>query len=191
MRGNVLRLARLPGKVVLVALLVTVFTSLLIHVSPGDPARTILGNRASAAQVQLLRQQLHLDVPLWDQIWLSVRGAATGNLGMSLSQPGRSVSSIVFSALPVTLSLIVLAVAFSAVVGVGLGLWGALTSHRAVDEGLSGSAITLLALPPFVLALLILAFVAVDWKIAQAAGVRAGRITCVMPGCPAWRCAAC
>ena len=170
MRGNVLRLARLPGKVVLVALLVTVLTSLLIHVSPGDPARTILGNRASAAQVQLLRQQLHLDVPLWDQIWLSVRGAATGNLGMSLSQPGRSVSSIVFSALPVTLSLIALAIVFSAVVGVALGLWGALTSHRAVDEGLSGSAITLLALPPFVLALLLLAFVAVDWKIAPAGG---------------------
>ena len=170
MRGISLQLAQLFGKLVLVALLVAVFTSILIHVSPGDPARTILGNRASAAQVADLRRQLHLNVPLWDQTWLSVRGAATGNLGLSLSQPGRSVLSIIFSALPVTLTLIAIAVVISAAAGVTLGLWGALTSHRAVDESLSASSIALLALPPFVLALLLLAFVAVDWQIAPAGG---------------------
>ena len=170
MRGFGGRLARLLGKLALVALLVTVLTSLLIHLSPGNPARTILGNRASAAQVAELSRQMHLNTPLWDQIWLSVRGAATGNLGLSLSEPGRGVLSIVLSALPVTLTLIAIAVAVSAVVGIALGLWGALTSHRAVDESVSGSAITLLALPPFVLALLMLTFVAVDWKIAPAGG---------------------
>jgi peptide/nickel transport system permease protein len=169
-RGISLQLAQLLGKLVLVALLVAVFTSILIHVSPGDPARTILGNRASAAQVAELRRQLHLNVPIWDQTWLSVRGAATGNLGISLSQPGRSVLSIIFSALPVTLTLIGIAVVISAATGVALGLWGALTSHRAVDESLSASSIALLALPPFVLALLLLAFVAVDWQIAPAGG---------------------
>jgi len=170
MRGFGGRLIRLAGKLALVAVLVTVLASLLIHLSPGNPARTILGNRASAAQVAQLSRQMHLNRPLWEQIWLSVRGAATGNLGMSLSEPGRTVLSIILSALPVTLTLIAIAVAVSAVSGIALGLWGALTSHRAIDQGVSGSAITLLALPPFVLALLMLAFVAVDWKIAPAGG---------------------
>lgn len=170
MRGIGGRLAQLLGKLVLVVLIVTILTSLLIHLSPGNPARTILGNRASAAQVAQLSRQMHLNTPLWDQTWLSVRGAATGNLGMSLSEPGRSVLSIITSALPVTLTLIAIAVAFSAVAGIALGLWGALTSHRAIDESVSGSAVTLLALPPFVLALLLLAFAAVDWKLAPAGG---------------------
>jgi peptide/nickel transport system permease protein len=170
MPGIARRLAQLLGKLVLVALLVTMMTGLLIHLSPGNPARTILGNRASPAQVAELSQQMHLNAPLWDQLWLTVRGAATGNLGMSLSEPGRSVLSIILSALPVTLTLIAIAVAVSAVIGIALGLWGALTSHRLIDEGVSGSAITLLALPPFVLALLLLEFVAVDWKVAPAGG---------------------
>jgi peptide/nickel transport system permease protein len=170
MTGIVRKLVQLLGKLALVAVLVTMLTGLLIHLSPGNPARTILGNRASAAQVADLSRQMHLNTPLWDQIWLTVRGAATGNLGMSLSEPGRSVLSIILSALPVTLTLIAIAVVVSAVVGTALGLWGALTTHRAIDEGVSGSAITLLALPPFVLALLLLAFAAVDWKIAPAGG---------------------
>jgi peptide/nickel transport system permease protein len=170
MPGIARRLAQLLGKLVLVALLVTMMTGLLIHLSPGNPARTILGNRASPAQVAELSQQMHLNAPLWDQLWLTVRGAATGNLGMSLSEPGRSVLSIILSALPVTLTLIAIAVVVSAVIGIALGLWGALTSHRLIDEGVSGSAITLLALPPFVLALLLLEFVAVDWKVAPAGG---------------------
>lgn len=174
MTAIVRKLLQLLGKLALVALLVTMLTGLLIHVSPGNPARTILGNRASAAQVADLSRQMHLNAPLWDQIWLTVRGAAAGNLGTSLSEPGRSVLSIILSALPVTLTLIAIAVVVSAVIGTALGLWGALTSHRAVDEGVSGSAITLLALPPFVLALLLLAFVAVDWKIAPAGGWGAG-----------------
>jgi peptide/nickel transport system permease protein len=170
MTGVVRKLVQLLGKLALVAVLVTMLTGLLIHLSPGNPARTILGNRASAAQVADLSRQMHLNTPLWDQIWLTVRGAATGNLGMSLSEPGRTVLSIILSALPVTLTLIAIAVVVSAVVGTALGLWGALTSRRAIDEGVSGSAITLLALPPFVLALLLLAFVAVDWKVAPAGG---------------------
>jgi peptide/nickel transport system permease protein len=170
MPGIARKLAQLLGKLALVALLVTMMTGLLIHLSPGNPARTILGNRASPAQVAELSQQMHLNAPLWEQIWLTVRGAATGNLGMSLSEPGRSVLSIILSALPVTLTLIAIAVVVSAVAGIALGLWGALTSHRLVDEGASGSAITLLALPPFVLALLLLEFVAVDWKVAPAGG---------------------
>jgi peptide/nickel transport system permease protein len=174
MRGIGGRLAQLAGKLVLVAVLVTVLTSLLIHLSPGNPARTILGNRASRAQVAQLSRQMHLNTPLWDQIWLSVRGAATGNLGESLSEPGRSVLSIIVAALPVTLTLIAIAVVVSALAGIALGLWGALTAHRAIDESVSGSAITLLALPPFVLALLLLAFVAVDWKLAPAGGWGSG-----------------
>src|ERR1700685_3763773 len=174
MTAIVRKLLQLLGKLALVALLVTMLTGLLIHVSPGNPARTILGNRASAAQVADLSRQMHLGAPLWDQIWLTVRGAAAGNLGTSLSEPGRSVLSIILSALPVTLTLIAIAVVVSAVIGTALGLWGALSSPRAVDEGVSGSAITLLALPPFVLALLLLAFVAVDWKIAPAGGWGAG-----------------
>jgi peptide/nickel transport system permease protein len=97
-------------------------------------------------------------------------GVLRGDLGSSLVDRGRSVISIVMDAVPITLTLIALTVVISALVGIALGLWGALTRYRAVDEGVSALAIGMLALPPFVLSLVLLLVVAVRWGVAPAGG---------------------
>jgi hypothetical protein len=120
-----------------VALLVVVLTSLLIRLAPGDPARTILGQKATPEQIDALRQQLGLDAPMPSQVGSMLWGVLRGDLGSSLVDRGRSVISIVMDAVPITLTLIALTVVISALVGIALGLWGALTRYRAVDEGVS------------------------------------------------------
>jgi peptide/nickel transport system permease protein len=164
------RLLRLLGEMAIVAVLVVVFTNLLIRLAPGDPARVILGTKASPEQIAALRDQLGLDTPLPQQVVGMLVDLSRGDLGATLADPDRSVMSLIVDALPVTLTLIVLTVVISGVVGILLGLWGALSRRRAVDQGVSAGAIALLALPPFVLSLLLLLLVAVAWGLAPAGG---------------------
>ena len=64
--------------------LVTVLIFLLIKLIPGDPATAILGERASDAAIQALRQQWGLDRPLPVQYAVYMRNLLTGDLGQSL-----------------------------------------------------------------------------------------------------------
>ena len=59
---------------VLLIFIISVFSFMLIHILPGDPARLALGYEASEADVQAYRVELHLDKPLVTQyvLWLSL-----------------------------------------------------------------------------------------------------------------------
>jgi ABC-type dipeptide/oligopeptide/nickel transport system permease component len=55
----------------------------LIHLVPGDPAQSMLGDGASAKEVEDLRVRLGLDRPLLEQYGRFVRGLLKGDLGTS------------------------------------------------------------------------------------------------------------
>jgi hypothetical protein len=63
---------------------VTALVFFLIHLVPGDPARTILGNHATAAKVALLHKEWGLDKPLPVQYWRFLGRMLHGDLGSSL-----------------------------------------------------------------------------------------------------------
>ena len=75
---------------VAVLFLVTILTFFLIHLIPGDPVRTMLGQDATQEQVDLLRKELWLDRPLYVQYWHWISNAFTGDLGDSLYHSIRS-----------------------------------------------------------------------------------------------------
>src|SRR6476620_8336741 len=85
-----------------VALGVTILVFFLIHLVPGDPARTILGNQATPARVALLRHDWGLDRPLPVQYVKFMDRLAHGDLGSSLFY-GVSAGHLVVERLPVTL----------------------------------------------------------------------------------------
>lgn len=106
-------------------LIVSFMTFVLIAVSPGDPAVTLLGDSATPERVAEVRAQLGLDRPLWEQYWSWLTAALRGDLGTSLltNQP---VAGTIWQRFGVTLSLVVGATIVSAVLGVLLGTWSAL-----------------------------------------------------------------
>ncbi len=65
----------------LVLLLVVIFLSLLVHIVPGDPVRTILGPRASPGLIQQMRTAMDLDKPIYMQIWHFLLNILHGSLG--------------------------------------------------------------------------------------------------------------
>lgn len=131
----------------------------MIHLVPGDPVLTILGDEgASQEKIQALRQALKLDRPLPVQFadWLG--GAVRGDLGKSLIS-GRSIMPDILKRLPRTLELIFVAVALSLLVGIPLGIFAAVRRDRVADWLVSVTAMLGLSTPVFVTGtLLILAF---------------------------------
>ena len=63
---------------------VTILVFFLIHLVPGDPARTILGNQATPARIALVRHEFGLDRSLPAQYETFMAHLVHGNLGTSL-----------------------------------------------------------------------------------------------------------
>lgn len=139
--------------------LVSALTFVLVSLVPGDPARTIVGQHATAEQYRTVRGQLGLDEPLPVQYWHWLVRVFHGDLGSSLFS-GEPVTSVLNNRLPVSLSLIVAGTVVSGIVGVGLGLLSARRGGflvRIVD----GLSLIGLAVPAFWLALVLIAVLAV------------------------------
>lgn len=63
---------------------ISIVTFLLLHMAPGDPARLLAGDRASAETVAAIRTQYGLDLPLWRQFFTYLLNLIGGDLGQSL-----------------------------------------------------------------------------------------------------------
>lgn len=131
----------------------------LVSLTPGDAAREILGINATPEEYAQLRRSLGLNLPLYDQYWNWLRHAFEGNLGASFLS-GEKVTQVIGSGLPVTLSLILLAVVVVAVLGVGLGVFSAVrggVAGRLVDA----ASMLGFAIPAFWLGLILIVVFAV------------------------------
>lgn len=99
---------------------VTALSFLLVSLTPGDAARAILGDRATADEYARLHHALGLDQPLYEQYGKWIVDAAHGDLGTSLYS-GQSVSGTILERLPVTFSLIAGALIGMVLLGVAFG----------------------------------------------------------------------
>ncbi|AZR82010.1 nickel ABC transporter permease [Thiomicrospira sp. S5] len=117
-------LIRLVGSVVLITWVVSSLVFLLIHLVPGDPVAVMLGDWASPADEALLRKQLGLDLPIWQQYLHYMGGLLHGDLGQSLfyQQP---VSNLIAERFSYTLKLTVMALLIAVLIAFPLGFWAA------------------------------------------------------------------
>jgi len=103
---------------------VTIITFFMVHLIPGDPAVTVLGQHATPATVALLHHQWGLDKPLAEQYWLFMDRLVHGNLGESLYYQV-PVWGLITSRLPATLWLLCYAAVIAIVISVPLAVLAA------------------------------------------------------------------
>ena len=134
---------------------VTILVFFLIHLVPGDPARTILGNQATPARVALVRHEFGLDKPLLVQYQKFMGRLVRGDLGSSLfySVPA---GQLVLERLPVTLWLIGLGTLLSVVIAVPLAVIAAIKRNRLPDQVVRAVPLVGLGFPPFWLGIMLL-----------------------------------
>lgn len=158
------------GQIVIVALFVTIGISLLIRLVPGDPAMTMLGDKASPEALTALRHELGIDVPVMEQVGNTLGRLLQGDLGTSFAFRGQEITTLIGPSLIVTGSVAALAIVFSLLVGVPLGLWLALVRRSGAD--LIGRLLTtvMLGLPSFMAGLILLYVVSLRLDLAPPGG---------------------
>lgn len=130
------------------ALGVTILVFFLIHLVPGDPARTILGNQATPARIALVRHEFGLDRPLPVQYEKFMARLVHGNLGTSLFY-NVGAGHLVWSRLPVTLWLIGFGTLLAIVISVPLAALAASRRDTVVDHVVRAVPLVGLGFPAF------------------------------------------
>ncbi len=159
----------------LAAIIVVIAVSLLygmIHAVPGDPLSIVLGPRATPEMRAELALRMGLDKPFIVQLGNFFFNVLRGDLGDDVFSE-RPVSEIFFTQLPFTVSLIFMAIGWSAALGIPLGCYSAIRRGSTIDK-LSGIfSVGTITIPSFVVALYSLLIFAVYLKWLPAIG--AGR----------------
>jgi peptide/nickel transport system permease protein len=105
---------------------------LVVHLIPGDPVRAVLGDAATAEQIERTRRDLGLDQPLYAQFLDYLSRLVRGDLGISIA--GRQpVIEQIAARIPATFTLALAGVVMSIVIGVPLGILGATRRGRIAD----------------------------------------------------------
>ncbi|MDQ6688157.1 MAG: ABC transporter permease [Actinomycetota bacterium] len=141
----------------LLGLLVLVLVSILVFVSTqalGDPARAILGRNATPASLAALRNQLHLDQPVFQQYLTWVGGLLRGQLGNSLAAQ-EPVTKLLGARLVNSSVLVLISAVVSVPLSIAIGSWAALRREKTFDSVSSLLMLILAALPEFVVAVLL------------------------------------
>lgn len=144
------------GKRLALSVIALVGLSILIfvisRVLPGDPVRMALGPRAPEWAVQNLRQQMHLDKPLYAQYYYWLSGALHGDLGQSLFTR-RAVMEDIKEFLPATMELALFAGIIMAIFGILLGAVAGRYSNTWIDNSVRVFSYIGVVTPAFVFAI--------------------------------------
>ena len=167
-------LAYLTGRLLAlmpVLLVVGAVVFLLIHLTPGDPARVLLGQDATPEQVQALRHDLGLDRPLIVQFGLWLARAVRGDLGLSIFQHVPVTDDILQHAGP-TVMLSLLAITVALLIGIPAGVVSAVFRNSWLDQGSLALAMLGAAVPSFWLGLSLIVVFAVNLGWLPSSGYR-------------------
>ena len=134
---------------------------LLVELMPGDPAAIMAGEDATPEAVAAVRADLNLDASLFERFASYVQGVLHGDLGRSPGS-GTPVWDRISAALPVTLSIGLVAMVLAVLIAIPAGTLAALRRGGLVDRAVTAVAAVIQAVPPFVVGLALIIFFAVQ-----------------------------
>lgn len=140
-------------------LLVIILAFLMVHAAPGGPFDD---ERILPVEIaKNIEAEYHLDEPLPRQLLRYVSGLLKGDLGPSYRYPGRTVSELIGAAFPYSLKLGAMAMLLALLVGVSAGTVAALREGSVTDKVVMGFSMTGISIPVFVIAPILVLFLAV------------------------------
>nr|WP_252199480.1 ABC transporter permease [Brevibacterium sp. RIT 803] len=152
-----------------VLLVVSIVVFMLVHLTPGDPARVILGAEAPMDQVAGLREEMGLNQPIFVQYWQWLTHAVQGDLGASvfMQQP---VTQVLAERIGPTAALAIAAELIIVLVAVPLGIAAARRPGGAMDRSVMVVALIGMGIPSFVLAIFLVLIFGVVLQVLPTAG---------------------
>jgi peptide/nickel transport system permease protein len=138
-RGKSRANKRLTATLGFLITVITTFLGLLAvtffigRVVPIDPALAIVGDRAPAHVVERVREELGLNLPLWQQFFLYIKQALTGDFGTSVLTTNPVMVDII-RVFPATMELATIGTLIGAVFGIPLGVLAAVKRGSLIDQ---------------------------------------------------------
>jgi peptide/nickel transport system permease protein len=154
---------------------VSIVVFLLIRLIPGNPAISILGERATPELVERVKNQLGLDLPIWRQYLHFLGNASRLDFGPSYFYK-QEVSTLTLERIPITLSLVAYAMVIGLVIAVPFGTWAATRREGPVDHAIRLVFTGVIGIPTFWMGILLALLLSVRWKLLPLGGVGASRL---------------
>ena len=140
------------------------------HLTPGDPARTILGEGVPPEAIEQLREELGLNRPFLVQYGDFVWKAATRlDFGYSY-QTRRDVFTEIFARFPNTLQLAAMGVVLAIIIGIPLGILSAIKQYTVFDFGATFFGLLGVSIPNFWLGMMMIILFSVTLRWLPATG---------------------
>lgn len=141
----------------------------IMTLTPGDPARLLLGDSATEESVEMLREELGLNKGFLEGYVDYLADAAHGDFGISYRSK-EPVYNEVFARFPNTLKLASSAILISIIVGVSVGIIQAVRQYSLLDNIISALTLVCTSMPDFWFGLILIIVFAVNLKILPASG---------------------
>jgi peptide/nickel transport system permease protein len=126
-------IARVIGSVALTFLGLLLVTFLIGRVVPIDPVLAAVGDRAPAAVYERVKEELGLNLPLWQQFWIYLKKVLAADFGRSVLTSNPVLVDI-RRFFPATLELASVATLIGVVLGIPMGVVAAVSRGRLVDQ---------------------------------------------------------
>ena len=152
----------------------------IMSMSPGDPARTILGESAPQESVDALREELGLNDPVIVQYVNYMKALLHGDLGESYKS-GRPVFGEIVSRFPATLKLAFWGMIFAVVLSIPIGIISATKQYSLMDSISMVFALLGVATPNFWLGLMLIIGFSLNLRWFPSGGMEAGWRSLVLP----------
>ncbi|MGY5801600.1 ABC transporter permease [Rhizobium sp. LEGMi12c] len=148
---------------------ISVITFVLVRLIPGDPARNILGTRATPAALASIRAQYGLDQPMWLQYFYFIKNLGNGEMGKSILYK-IDVLPLISTRIEPTIALVAASVILSVLIAVPMSAIAARNVGRAPDHIVRVISTFGIGFPPFWLGLMLIILFSVELGVLPVSG---------------------
>jgi peptide/nickel transport system permease protein len=140
---------------------ISIITFVLLQLTPGDPIRLLVGDRATPEVIAAVRAQYGLDLPAWEQYFVYMSNVLQGDLGNSIPYQ-RPVTELILNFLPPTIFLIGYVIFLTIPTTVILAILAVRNEGGIVDQFINQLTILGLTIPVFWLGIIMARLFGVD-----------------------------
>ncbi|OLP62191.1 ABC transporter permease [Xaviernesmea oryzae] len=148
---------------------VSIITFVLVRLIPGDPARVLLGARATPSAIANVRAQFGLDEPIWAQYFYFLQNLLKGEMGKSITYK-IDVLPLIATRIEPTLALVFSSVLLSVLIAVPMAALAARNRGRPVDHLVRILSTFGIGFPPFWVALMLILLLAIAFPVLPVSG---------------------
>ncbi|MGH4038524.1 MAG: ABC transporter permease [Sphaerochaeta sp.] len=156
-------------QIIPVLFIVSILIFSMLHFIGGDPARLILGDKATNEAILALQEKLGLNKPLIVQYGIFIKGIFHLDLGKSLSLQ-RPVITILVERFPLTLKLTLFSTVLAILFSMPLGYIAGKHKDRLIDQTIRTLSLALISMPSFWVGLLLMILFGVVLQVLPAGG---------------------